>query len=75
MKRSAKVMSFVLACAAPPVIVPELSAQTQPSNAGTPPAATPNPQQTKSQQPTQAEQQQTSTVQRKVPQPEPQSAS
>jgi len=38
MKRSAKVMSFVLACAVTPVI-----AQTQPANPGTPPAATQTP--------------------------------
>ena len=43
MKRSAKVMSFVLACAVTPVIVPQASAQTQPANPGTPPAATQTP--------------------------------
>ena len=34
MKRSAKVMAFVLACAVTPVIVPQASAQTQPANPG-----------------------------------------
>ena len=40
MKRSARVMSFVLACAVAPVIVPQASAQTQPANPGIPPVAT-----------------------------------
>jgi hypothetical protein len=44
-KRSAKVMAFVLACAVTPVIVPQASAQTQLANPGTPPAATQIPQQ------------------------------
>ena len=52
MKRSAKVMSFVLACAVTPVI-----AQTQPANPGTPPAVTQTPQQTPAQQQKQTQQQ------------------
>jgi len=57
MKRSAKVMSFVLACAVTPVIVPQASAQTQPANPGTPPAATQTPQQTPTPQQKQTQQQ------------------
>jgi serine/threonine protein kinase len=58
MKRSAKVISFVLACAVTPAIVPQAVAQTQPANPGTPPAATQTPQQNQSKQQTQAKQQQ-----------------
>jgi len=66
MKRSAKVMSLVLACAVTPVIVPQASAQTQPANPGTPPAVTQTPQQTPpAQQQTPPAQQQKQTQQQK----------
>jgi hypothetical protein len=42
MKRSAGVMSFVLACAVTPVIAQQASAQTQPANPETPPATAGN---------------------------------
>ena len=61
MKRSAKVMSFVLACAVTPVIVPQALGQTQPANPVTPPAATETPQQTPSAQQQKQTQQQKNT--------------
>jgi hypothetical protein len=76
MKRSAKVMSFVLACALTPAIVPEASAQTQTANPETAPAGTPTPQQKQSQQQTPSRQQQNTQgtlIGLRVRQQEPQS--